>query len=137
MTSKNLLSKKCLPCEGGAKPLTRPEAEELLKQTPEWKIIENQSGRPRPRSQASHLLISRTFTFKNFKETRTFFTKVADIADSENHHPDFEVSWGKCTLTLWTHAIGGLSENDFIVAAKVDALPKTPSENSDENVPGL
>ena|SRR3989344_3981766 len=110
MTSKNLLSKKCPPCESGAKPLTRAEAEELLKQTPEWKL------------SADGKNISRMFKFKNFKATRVFFNSVADIADAENHHPDFEVHWGSCTLTLWTHAIGGLSENDFIVAAKVDLI---------------
>lgn len=105
-----LTQKHCLPCEGGAKPLTRPQAEELLKQTPEWQLSSDGKN------------ISRTFTFKNFKETRAFFNRVADVADSENHHPDFEVHWGKCTLTLWTHAIGGLSENDFIVAAKTNAF---------------
>ncbi|MEK7136675.1 MAG: 4a-hydroxytetrahydrobiopterin dehydratase [Patescibacteria group bacterium] len=106
----SLTSKHCLPCKGGVAPLTRSEAEELRKQTPEWKLSEN--GKK----------IARTFKFKNFKETRAFFEKVADIAESENHHPDFEVSWGSMTLTLWTHAIGGLSENDFIVAAKMDQI---------------
>lgn len=115
----SLTHKHCVPCEGGVPALTRSEAEELRKQIPEWKIIEDdQRGPPRPRT----MKISRTFKFKNFKETREFFNKVADIADSEDHHPDFEVHWGSMTLTLWTHAIGGLSENDFILASKVDAL---------------
>ncbi|HLC75858.1 MAG TPA: 4a-hydroxytetrahydrobiopterin dehydratase [Candidatus Peribacterales bacterium] len=106
----NLLTKKCVPCEGGATPLTREEAAELGRQTPEWEISDD--GKK----------ITRTIKFKNFKETSTFFNKVAEIAENENHHPDFEVHWGSMTLTLWTHAIGGLSENDFIVAAKIDAV---------------
>jgi 4a-hydroxytetrahydrobiopterin dehydratase len=113
----SLISKHCIPCKGGV-PLTREQAEELRKQTPEWQIIENQSAPPRART----LKISRTFKFKNFKETRAFFNAVADIADAENHHPNFEISYRQCTLTLWTHAIGGLSENDFIVAAKMDQI---------------
>lgn len=104
----NLLTKKCVPCEGGATPLTRAQAAELGKQTPEWGISDD--GKK----------IFRTIKFKNFKETSFFFNKVAEIAESENHHPDFLVHWGSMTLTLWTHAINGLSENDFIVAAKID-----------------
>jgi len=106
----NLLQKKCIPCEGGIAPLTKAEAEELRKQTPEWGV--SKDGK----------MISRKFKFKNFKETTTFFNKVAAIAEEENHHPDFEVHWGSMTLILQTHAIGGLSENDFIVAAKIDSL---------------
>lgn len=106
----DLTKKKCQPCEGGAKPLTREQAEELRKQTLEWQL--SSDGKK----------ITRTFKFKNFGETCAFFNKVADIADAENHHPDFEVSYRQCTLTLFTHAIGGLSENDFIMAARVNAL---------------
>jgi len=106
----SLLKKKCLPCEGGVAPLTRSEAEALQKQTPEWGMSED--GKK----------ISRKFKFKNFIETTAFFNKVAALAEEENHHPDFEVHWGSMTLTLWTHAIGGLSENDFIVAVKVDSI---------------
>lgn len=106
----SLLHKKCLPCEGGVAPLTRDKAEELRKQTPEWGISDD--GKK----------IAQKFKFKNFTETISFFNKVAEIAEAENHHPDFEVHWGSMTLTLWTHAIGGLSENDFIVAAKVDSI---------------
>jgi 4a-hydroxytetrahydrobiopterin dehydratase len=105
----NLTHKHCKPCEGGVAPLTRAEAEELRKQTPEWGISDDEKN------------ISRTFTFKNFKETWSFFDKVAEIAETENHHPDFEVHYGSMTLTLWTHAIGGLAENDFILAAKIDS----------------
>ena len=120
-----LTSKHCLPCEGGAKPLTKEKAQELLKQIPEWGISSDPSTgsplRSTTEGQAGQALkISRIFKFKNFKETSAFFNKVAEIAEEENHHPDFEVHYGSMTLTLWTHAIGGLSENDFIVAAKID-----------------
>lgn len=108
MTS--LLTKKCIPCEGGVAPLTREESEEFRRQTPEWGISDD--GKK----------ITRKFKFKNFTETTAFFNKVAAIAEEENHHPDFEVHWGSMTLTLWTHAIGGLSENDFITAAKIDSV---------------
>lgn len=110
MKNDALIHRTCKPCEGGVAPLTRDEAEELRKQTPEWGISDN--GKE----------ITRTFKFKNFKETWAFFDKVAATAEEENHHPDFEVHWGSMTLTLSTHAIGGLSENDFIVAAKIDIL---------------
>jgi len=106
----NLLQKKCIPCEGGAAALTRSEADALQKQTPEWGISDDGKR------------ITRKFKWKNFNETTAFFNKVAAIAEEENHHPDFEVHWGSMNLTLWTHAIGGLSENDFIVAAKIDSL---------------
>ena len=106
----SLTKKHCLPCEGGAKPLTKEQATELLKQILGWGI--SQDGKK----------ISRSFKFKNFRETSAFFNQVAEIAESENHHPDFEVHYGSMTITLWTHAIGGLSENDFIVAAKVNAI---------------
>lgn len=110
MTPIGLNTKHCRPCEGGVEPLSREQASELLKQAAGWQL--SPDGKK----------ISRTFKFTNFRETRAFFNAVADIADAENHHPDFEVSYRQCTLTLWTHTIGGLSENDFIVAAKIDAL---------------
>lgn len=91
-------------------PLTIPTANELLKQIPEWKLSENVKK------------ISRTFKFKNFAQALAFANKVGGIAEEENHHPDMLVAWGKVTVELSTHSIGGLSENDFIVAAKIDAI---------------
>ena len=106
----DLTHKKCKPCEGGVEPLTREQAEELRSQTPEWQISED--GK----------MISRTFVFKNFAEALKFVNKAGEIAEQDDHHPDLNLhAYKKVTVTLWTHAIGGLSENDFIVAAKIDA----------------
>jgi len=92
-------------------PLTPEAATELYKElNPEWHVVDD-----------AHLL-SRHFTFKDFAETMTFVNKVAAIAEAEGHHPDLTVSYGGVTVELMTHAIGGLSENDFIVAAKIDEL---------------
>lgn len=91
-------------------PLFRQKAEELLREVPEW----NLSGDAKK--------ISRTFKFKDFRSAMEFANKIADIAEAEGHHPDLFVSWGKVGIELWTHKIGGLSENDFIIAAKIDAL---------------
>lgn len=107
------LSKKhCVSCEGGVPPLDRAAAEKLLKETPGWKL------------SADAKTISRDFAFKDFNEAMAFVNKVAGIAEAEGHHPDIHVFWNKVRLDLSTHAIKGLSENDFILAAKVDMLGK-------------
>jgi len=106
----DLLQKHCVPCEGGVPALTPGQAKEFLKQTPGWLL------------DATSTKIGKQFTFKNFVEAMEFVKKVAELAESENHHPDILVNYSRVTLTLWTHAIGGLSENDFIVAAKVNTL---------------
>ena len=106
----NLLHKHCVPCEGGVPPLTSEQIAEYLPQVPGWAVDKHNQK------------IHKTFSFKNFHETMAFVNKIADIANAEDHHPDLHVSYSKATVELWTHAIGGLSDNDFIVAAKVDAL---------------
>ena len=106
----NLLSKKCIPCEGGATPLTKEQAEEYLKEATGWGI------------SFDGLKIIREVTFKDFKEAMGFINRVAEIAESEGHHPDIFVSYNQVRLELSTHAIKGLSENDFIVAAKINEL---------------
>jgi 4a-hydroxytetrahydrobiopterin dehydratase len=106
----DLKSKKCVACEGGVDPLDRKIAAILLKQVPQWTISSDAKT------------ISRDFKFKDFAEAMKFVNSVAVIAESEGHHPDIHISWNKVRLDLTTHAIGGLSENDFIVAAKVDAV---------------
>ena len=103
-----LTQKKCEPCEGGVPPMTDEQAAEMLNQTPGWERKEKQ--------------IEKTFEFKDFVEAMKFVNKVADIAESEAHHPDFHIHWNKVRLVLWTHAIDGLSENDFIMAAKVNEV---------------
>lgn len=104
----NLIEKKCVPCEGGVPILTKKEAENLLKQTSGWILEENK--------------IKKVFKFKNFVEAIKFVNKVSSLAEKEGHHPDIDIRYSRVTLVLWTHAIGGLSENDFILAAKVEKL---------------
>jgi 4a-hydroxytetrahydrobiopterin dehydratase len=109
-----LTSKKCVPCEGGVQPLTRTQAQDLMKQLkPEWKLAEDSKS------------IAAEWKFRNFFHTMSFVNALAHIANAEDHHPDVELGYGYCRVRYNTHAIGGLSENDFICAAKIDALPKT------------
>lgn len=105
-----LTEKKCIPCEVGGSALTRPEAESLMAQVPEWKL------------DADARQISRLFTFQDFASALQFADKVGAVAEGEGHHPDLHVSWGKVIVETWTHAVGGLSENDFILAAKIDRI---------------
>lgn len=102
--------KKCVPCEGGVPPLTGEQSGEYLAALSGWEI------------DTASKKISKKFTFKDFVEAMVFVNKVADVAESERHHPDIAISYGKVTCELTTHAIDGLSENDFIVAAKIDAI---------------
>ncbi|MBS0286758.1 MAG: 4a-hydroxytetrahydrobiopterin dehydratase [Proteobacteria bacterium] len=106
----DLTEKHCKACEGGVNPLTLNEAQYLLKKIPQWKISED--GKE----------ISRIYSFKNYYHTMAFVNALAYISHIENHHPDLEVSYNKCNVRYSTHAIGGLSENDFICAAKSDLL---------------
>ncbi|HWO07306.1 MAG TPA: 4a-hydroxytetrahydrobiopterin dehydratase [Candidatus Paceibacterota bacterium] len=105
-----LREKKCVPCEGGTMPLTIPAAEALMQEVEGWTLA------PDARK------ISREFSFKNFAEALAFANKIGAIAEEEGHHPDLTVKWGRVGVELSTHAIGGLSENDFILASKIDAL---------------
>lgn len=106
-----LKEKHCEACEGGVEPMSRQEAEKMLQQiNADWQLTED--GK----------MIHRDFKFKGFNKTMGFVNALAWIANRENHHPDFEVGFAHCHVHFTTHAIDGLSENDFICAAKVDAL---------------
>lgn len=106
----SLKDKKCVPCEGGTPALTPIQIKPLHAQVPDWSIIENNR-------------LQKEYKFKNFKQALIFINKVGVIAESEGHHPDMTLhDWNKVTLTLSTHAIKGLSENDFILAAKINKL---------------
>ncbi|MEW5765721.1 MAG: 4a-hydroxytetrahydrobiopterin dehydratase [Acidobacteriota bacterium] len=105
-----LKGKRCKPCEGGVPPLSRDQVDKMLEEVPFWA--------PSGAGDA----ISRTFTFRDFHETMSFVNAVAWIANQEGHHPDLSVGYDRCTVRYATHSIGGLSENDFICAAKVNAL---------------
>ncbi len=105
-----LTEKICVPCESGTPPLTTGEIEKFLKQLPAgWKSVEDKK-------------ITKSFKFKGYPETMAFVNRVALISQAEGHHPDLEVHYSKVVVELWTHAIGGLSENDFILAAKIDEV---------------
>ena len=109
--NEDLASKKCVPCEGGVEPINLARAQEYLKQlNSDWKIVEEGCK------------IRREFKFKNFQTSLDFVNKVGAIAESEGHHPDIEFGWGYANITLFTHAINGLFENDFILAAKIDRI---------------
>ena len=108
-----LTEQHCAPCEGGVKPMDRSEAEEQLKELDEgWELLED--GKT----------IRKTFQFKGFNKTMSFVNAVAWIANKEAHHPDMKLGFNYCEMNWSTHAIDGLSINDFICAAKVDALFK-------------
>ncbi|HEX2974345.1 MAG TPA: 4a-hydroxytetrahydrobiopterin dehydratase [Bacteroidales bacterium] len=105
-----LSERKCIPCEGGIPALGRAEIDELRKEiSDEWKITGDKK-------------ISREFSFVNYRHTIDFVNRVAELAEEEGHHPVMHVYYGKVEIELWTHAIDGLSENDFILAAKIERL---------------
>lgn len=104
----SLSKKRCIPCEGGIPKLGPQELAPLLPQVPAWRIEGDRLGR--------------TFVLSDFKEAMAFLQRVADVAEAEGHHPDFCLHWSKVEMSLWTHAVGGLTENDFILAAKVDEV---------------
>ena len=116
----DLLTKKCVPCEGGAKPLSHDEIQSFMNQVPGWSLSEEQSANLQKFGLGAK--ISKEYKLKDFVEAMKFVNKVAQLAESEGHHPDIKINYNKVLLELSTHAIGGLSENDFIVAAKVDTL---------------
>jgi len=103
-----LSKKKCKPCEGGLSPFDRRQAAPLLSQIPGWSLGDD--GKT----------IRKEYRFKNFKEVIAFFNRIAECAEQENHHPDLKIGYNRVFVELSTHAIGGLSENDFILAAKFD-----------------
>ena len=111
-THDELVRKHCVPCEGGIPPLSRHEAEDLLTSIPGWSLDET-GGR-----------ISRSWTMKNFMAGIDFFNRVAALAEEEGHHPDLSLEgYREVEIAIWTHAVGGLTENDFILAAKINDLP--------------
>ncbi len=121
MTGSNdetLINKKCVPCHGGISALTAVEAEKMLTRLLSgngdtgWQLVEDGKA------------IRREFKFPDFYRAMSFVNAVAHVANVEDHHPDIECGWGYCRIRFQTHAIGGLHENDFICAAKIDAIPK-------------
>jgi 4a-hydroxytetrahydrobiopterin dehydratase len=105
----DLASKTCVPCKGGVPPLAGKELAALSEQVPEWQVV-----------NGHHLV--RLFKFPDFRQALTFVNKVGEMAEGQGHHPDILLSWGKAEITTWTHKIDGLTESDFILAAKIDRL---------------
>ena len=105
-----LAHKKCIPCEEGASPLEGERIEKLLSELREGWSVANEH----------HL--TKEFSFKDFKQALAFTNQVGSVAEKENHHPDIHLAWGKVRIVLWTHKINGLSDSDFILAAKIDQL---------------
>jgi 4a-hydroxytetrahydrobiopterin dehydratase len=113
MSDLALAQKKCKPCEGGVAPLARDAAERLLASLEDgWKLT------------ADNKSLRRELAFKDFYRTMSFVNAVAHVANIEDHHPDLEVGYNYCRIRFTTHAIHGLSENDFICAAKIDQIPR-------------
>jgi 4a-hydroxytetrahydrobiopterin dehydratase len=105
----DLAARTCVPCRGGVPALKGMELTELGHQVPDWKVVDEH-----------HL--TRTFTFPDFKSALDFVNRVGGLAEEQGHHPDIFLAWGKVEITLWTHKINGLTESDFIMAAKIDSL---------------
>ena len=107
----DLLKKKCLPCEGGVVPFDISEIHKYQKKVDGWEIVKNEKN---------IFFLVKNFKFKNFVESQNFVNQVGQVSEKEGHHPDIKFGWGYATITITTHAIEGLSENDFILAAKID-----------------
>lgn len=104
----DLVQKKCVPCEGGVPKLKPEEIQKFLQEISGWKLDGEK--------------IKKNFQFKNFLKAMEFVNQMAEVAEQEGHHPDFTVHYNQVEVMIWTHAIGGLSENDFILAAKIDSI---------------
>jgi len=106
-----LASKTCVPCRGGVPALQGEELAALLAQVEGWQVVND------------HHLI-KTFQFRDFRTALAFVNRVGALAEEQGHHPDIYLAWGKVEITIWTHKINGLTESDFILAAKIDQLPR-------------
>ena len=109
----DLLNKKCVPCEGGLLPFDISEIHKYQKKVDGWEVR---------KMKKKNYFLEKKFMFKNFEDSQKFINKVGEISEKENHHPDISFGWGYATILITTHAIEGLSENDFILAAKIDQI---------------
>ncbi len=108
----DLAKQECVPCRGGVPPLPEERAQELLAQVSNWTI------------EASHHL-AKTYPFPDFVQALAFVNQVGDLAEQQGHHPDLHLAWGKVGVQIWTHKIDGLTESDFILAAKIDKIAES------------
>lgn len=107
----DLASKRCEPCEAGTPPIEGAELDGLLAQLDGWEVAEGKRLR-------------KEYRFPDFREALAFVNRLGQLAEEEGHHPDICFTWGKVRVELWTHSVGGLSTNDFVLAAKTDRLPR-------------
>jgi len=107
----DLASKTCVPCRGGVPPLKGKELEALKSKVEGWNVRNEHD-------------VNKTFTFPDFRKALDFVNRVGEIAEQQGHHPDIFLTWGKVEITIWTHKIDGLTESDFILAAKIDQVPR-------------
>ena len=107
----DLTDKKCVPCEGGVVPFDISEIHKYQKKVDDWNVVKNEKN---------IFFLEKTFSFKNFLASQNFVTQVGKISEFAGHHPDISFGWGYAKISITTHAIEGLSENDFILAAKID-----------------
>lgn len=105
----DLAEQSCVPCRGGVPPLAGTALASFAEQVPEWSVVDGHH-------------VEREFTFPNFVEALAFTNKVGELAETEGHHPDIYLAWGKVGVKIWTHKIDGLTESDFVLAAKIDRL---------------
>lgn len=105
----DLAAKTCVPCKGGVPPIKGPELKRISQEVPHWSVVNEHH-------------IVRSYKFPDFKQAIAFVNRVGDVAEQQGHHPDILLTWGKAEITLWTHKIDGLTESDFIMAAKIDQL---------------
>ena len=110
-SGSNLADKHCVPCRGGVPPLKGEALRQYADQLSGWKAIDEHH-------------ITKTFLFPDFKQALDFVNRAGAVAEQEGHHPDILLAWGKVGITSWTHTVDGLTESDFIIAAKIDRLPK-------------
>ncbi len=110
----SLADNDCIPCKGGIPPLTPEQIAPLASEVPGWSVVD-------------HRHIERTYALPSYRAALDFTNAVAELAESQNHHPDLLLTWGKVGVTLWTHKIDGLAEADFVMAAKIDRLAASAS----------
>ena len=112
--ASDLASKTCVPCRGGVPPLAGSELKKYSDLLPSWQVV-----------NGHHL--EKEFSFPNFKTALEFTNRIGNLAEEQGHHPDIFLAWGKVRVTIWTHKINGLTESDFILAAKIDGLKPIPT----------
>ncbi|HYV24732.1 MAG TPA: 4a-hydroxytetrahydrobiopterin dehydratase [Pyrinomonadaceae bacterium] len=104
-----LAERQCVPCRGGVPPMKGEQINEMSSQVPDWQVVNEH-----------HL--QRAYSFKDFREALDFVNRIGELAEEQGHHPDICFGWGKADITIWTHKIDGLTESDFVLAAKIDKL---------------